>query len=64
MSGTGVYRLIGLFPGFVNVLEETGFEGDLVSFNWSNVEFPCDIVAKQEGEKLVGCLVVKRLSGC
>ena len=46
VSGTGVYRLIGLFTGSVNMIEETGFERDLVSFYWRDVEFPGGIAAK------------------
>ena len=64
VSGTGVYRLIGLFTGSVNMIEETGFERDLVSFYWRDVEFPSGIAAKQERESLIGRLAVKRLPGC
>ena len=52
MSGTGVYRLIGLFTGSVNTIEETGFERDLVSFYWRDVEFPGGIAAKEEDQLL------------
>ena len=63
MSGTGVYRPMGLFSGSVNMIEETGFEGNLVSFNWRDVEFPGGIAAKQERESFIGRLAVKRLPG-
>ena len=55
---------MGLFTGSVNMIEETGFERDLVSFYWRDVEFPGGIAAKQERESLIGRLAVKRLPGC
>ena len=59
MSGTGVYRLIGLFTGSVNMIEETGFERDLVSFYWRDVESPRSIAAEEEREHLIGRFAVK-----
>ena len=54
---------MGLYSGSVNMIEEIGFERDLVSFYWRDVEFPGGIAAKQERESIIGCFAVKRLPG-
>ena len=49
----------GLFSGSINVFEETGFERDLVSFYWRDVESPRRIAAEEERERLIGRFAVK-----